>query len=115
MFRPTGPAEIDLVRRSGFKRWPHRLLGQPIFYPVTNEQYAAEIATKWNVRDNGAGFVTRFRVRESFMDRYETHQVGARHHTEWWIPAEDLDELNDNIVGEIEVVAEFQPGDNLAP
>lgn len=42
------------------------------------------------------------------MDRYSVHQVGAAHHTEWWIPAEDLEELNDNIVGIIEVIQEFR-------
>jgi hypothetical protein len=108
MYRPTGPQELELVRATGFKRRPPRLPQQPIFYPVTNEKYATEIATKWNVRDNGAGFVTRFRVRKSFAGRHATHQVGARHNTEWWIPAEELDELNDNIVGEVEVIAEFR-------
>jgi hypothetical protein len=107
MYRPTGPQELELVKQSGFKRWPPRLLGQPIFYPVTNEQYATEIATKWNVKDNGGGFVTRFQVRKFFIERYETPQVGGRHHTEWWVPAEDLEDLNDNIVGEIEVIAEY--------
>jgi hypothetical protein len=107
LFRPTGPQELELVRQSGFKRWPPRLLGQPIFYPVTNAEYATDIAAKWNVKDNGGGFVTRFQVRNAFMERYETHQVGARHHTEWWVPAEELEELNDNIVGEIEVIAEY--------
>ena len=29
-------------------------------------------------------------------------------HQEYWIPAEDLDEFNRNIVGPIEVVAEFK-------
>lgn len=29
-------------------------------------------------------------------------------HTEWWIPAEDLDELNKNIVGVIEVIGEYR-------
>jgi hypothetical protein len=51
--------------------------------------------------------VTRFEVKKTFMDRYEIHQVGASHHTEWWIPAEDLDELNENIVGLIEVIGEY--------
>jgi hypothetical protein len=27
---------------------------------------------------------------------------------EWWIPAEDLEELNSNIVGVIEVIGEFE-------
>jgi hypothetical protein len=108
MYRPTGPVELDLVKASGFKRWPPRLPEPPIFYPVTNEKYAREIALKWNVRDNGAGFVTRFHVRKAFAERYETHQVGARHNTEWWVRAEDLEELNDNIIGEIELIAEFR-------
>ena len=107
LFRPTGPEELRLVEESGYRRWPPRLEGQPIFYPVTNEQYAAEIASRWNVEESGTGYVTRFRVRKSFMDRYEVQRVGAVHHTEWWIPAADLEELNDNIVGEIEVIAEF--------
>ncbi|MFN7952505.1 MAG: hypothetical protein U0610_12335 [bacterium] len=108
VYRPTGPEEMALVRESGFRRWPPRLREQPIFYPVTNEAYAVEIATKWNVRDSGIGYVTRFRVTKTFMDRYDIHQVGASHHTEWWIPAEDLDELNANIVGEIEVLGEYR-------
>jgi hypothetical protein len=107
LYRPTGPEELKLVEESGFTTWPPRLPGQPIFYPVTNEQYAREIAGRWNVKDSGAGFVTRFEVRREFIDRYEIKRVGAAHHTEWWIPAEDLEELNKNIVGKIEVVAEF--------
>jgi hypothetical protein len=104
VFRPIGPDELLLLEANGWKRWPRRLEGQPIFYPVTNHQYATEIAAKWNVPQHGSGYVTRFRVRKSFMNRFEIHQVGARHHTEWWIPAEDLEELNDNIVGIIEVI-----------
>jgi len=108
LYKPTGPKELALVAASGFKRWPPRLPGQPIFYPVTNEDYAAEIAQKWNVRDSGYGAVTRFNVKASFMRRFEVQQVGAARHTEWWIPAEELDTLNDNIVGTIEVIQEFR-------
>lgn len=108
LFRPTGPKELALVAESGYKRWPPRLPEQPIFYPVTNQKYAEEIATRWNVRDSGAGYVTRFRVKKEFMDKYEIQTVGASNHTEWWIPAEELEELNDNIVGLIEVISEFK-------
>ena len=107
LFRPTGPEELELVRRSGFKEWPPRLPEQPIFYPVTNEAYATEIARDWNVPASGFGYVTRFRVRKSFMAQFPVQQVGGLHHTEWWVPAERLAELNANLVGPIEVVAEF--------
>ena len=108
LYRPAGPEELELVKQSDYTRWPPRLPEQSIFYPVTNEQYAKEIATQWNVRDSNVGYVTRFRVRKSFMDRYEIQQVGASYHTEWWIPTEELEELNDNIVGLIEVIGEYR-------
>jgi hypothetical protein len=44
LYRPTGPKELELVAASGYLRWPPRLDGQPIFYPVTSEEYAREIA-----------------------------------------------------------------------
>lgn len=109
LFRPTGPEELELVRESGSRRWPPRLADQPIFYPVTNERYAAEIASKWNTKHGQPGFVTKFTVRADFMRRYKIEQVGASHHTEWWVPADELEEFNDNIVGLIEVIAEY-PG-----
>lgn len=106
LYRPTGKNELKLVKESGYKRWPPRLPGQPIFYPVTNETYAIEV-NNWNVKEKGIGYVTRFEVKRSFIERYKIHTVGAKHHTEWWIPANDLEELNDNIVGEIEVIGEY--------
>ena len=99
LYRPTGPAELELVRASGSKRWPPRL----------PEQYAIQIARDWNVKASGSGFVTRFLVRSDFMSRYSVEQVGGSEHTEWWVPAEELEDLNDNIVGLIEVIHEFYP------
>ena len=115
MFRPTGPNELKLVAESEFKRWPPRLPEQPIFYPVTNEQYAIDIASAWNVKDSGIGYVTKFRVKREFVDRYKIEKVGGAHHTEWWIPAEDLDAMNDNIVGEIEVLSEYREKNKPEP
>jgi hypothetical protein len=107
LFRPVGPEELKLLQQSGFRRWPPRLPEQPIFYPVTNERYAAEIAERWNVKDSSYGAVTRFHVKADFMSKYPVQQVGASHHTEWWVPAEELEALNDHIVGIIEVIREF--------
>jgi hypothetical protein len=107
LYRPLGLQELELIVQSGYRRWPPRLPGQPFFYPVANEEYARQIAESWNVPANGAGFVARFQVKKSFMDRYPLRQVGGKQHQEWWIPAQDLDELNENIVGLIEVVGEF--------
>jgi hypothetical protein len=108
LYRPTGPEELELVKQSGYRRWSPRLPQQPIFYPVTNEQYAIDIASRWNVKDSGVGYVTCFQGLASFMNRYEVQKVGGAHHTEWWIPAEKLEELNDNIIGLIELIGELR-------
>ncbi|MFZ6760791.1 hypothetical protein ACO0K9_26590 [Undibacterium sp. Ji50W] len=107
LYRPTGPHELALVRESSYKKWPPRLPEQPIFYPVTNVDYAIQIARDWNVEASGTGYVTRFQVKKTFMDNYQIQTVGGAIHTEWWIPAEELELMNDNIVGDIEVIHTF--------
>lgn len=110
LFRPVGSDELKLIAESGFKSFPPRLPEQPIFYPVLNEDYASQIARDWNARFNSdkVGFVTRFRVRKIFLNNYERKVVGGNVHEEYWIPAEDLNEFNENIVGKIEIIAEFK-------
>jgi hypothetical protein len=107
LYRPVGPDELALIRESGFRRFPPRLPQQPIFYPVISEAYATRIARDWNVKASGAGYVTRFAVARSFLDRYQVQTAGGSEHLEYWIPAEDLAEFNENIVGPIEIISEF--------
>jgi hypothetical protein len=107
LYRPVGPKELALIVASGDREFPPRLPEQPIFYPVLNEEYAPQIARDWNVRASGAGHVTRFAVRKEFVARYSAQTVGSTVHQELWIPAEDLADMNRNIVGSIEVVAEY--------
>ncbi len=110
LYRPVGQEELDLIRESGFMAFPPRLPAQPIFYPVLNEDYATQIARDWNAKHNAikAGYVTRFRVKNEYLQRYEVQTVGGSLHQEYWIPAEDLPEFNRNIVGPIEVIAEYR-------
>ncbi|WP_425558851.1 ADP-ribosylation/crystallin J1 [Catenulispora subtropica] len=108
LWRPVGLAELALLEESGFTAWPPRLPDQPIFYPVLNEQYAAQIARDWNVAASGSGFVTRFTVATAFARRYPTRQAGGRGHLELWIPAEDVEILNAHLIGLIEVVGEHR-------
>lgn len=113
LYRPVGRKELDLISASGFREFPRRLPHQPFFYPVLNEEYAVQIARDWNTKDETSGFlgyVLRFEVRTEFLDRYEVHVAGDSRHREYWIPAEELVELNRNIVGVIRVTHEFYGG-----
>jgi hypothetical protein len=108
LYRPVGPKELALIKATGYREFPPRLPGQPIFYPVLNEEYAVQIARDWNVKDDGSGYVTRFEIDAEFAARYETQTVGGSPHKELWIPAEDLPEFNRHIIGLIAVVREFK-------
>jgi hypothetical protein len=110
LYRPVGDKELALIRDSGFRTFPPRLPHQPIFYPVLNEEYAHQIARDWNTKDPASGFagyVTRFLVDAEYMQQFDVQTVGGNVHQEYWIPAEQLDEINRHIVGLIEVVAEY--------
>jgi hypothetical protein len=115
LYRPVGPKELALIAESDWRAFPPRLPEQPIFYPVLNEAYAIQIARDWNVPASGSGYVTCFEVRSEFLARYETQTVGAAMHQELWIPAEDLAEMNRNIVGQIKVTEEFHAGAPTTP
>src|SRR5271165_2940650 len=104
LYRPTGERQLALIRESGWKVFPPRLPEQPIFYPVLNEDYAAQIARDWNTRDGGTGYVLRFDVETDYLAQFPEQTAGARVHREYWIPAEELAEFNRHIQGFIEIV-----------
>ena len=47
---------------------------------MLSEDYAIKIARDWNVPASGKGYVTRFRVRRAFLDRYGIREAGGRSH-----------------------------------
>jgi hypothetical protein len=114
LYRPVGSAELTLIEAADFKAFPPRLPDQPIFYPVTNEGYAVQIARGWNTKSNDKlGFVARFAVDSEFLQQFDRKVVGGREHEEYWIPAETLDAFNAAIVGPIEIISRFTEEDRL--
>ncbi len=112
LYRPVGQKELDLIEESGWLRFPPRLFWQPIFYPVLTENYAVRIARDWNTKDESSGFVgyvLQFKIRNKFLDQYDVQEVGGRACQEYWIPAEELDMFNENIVDRIKLLREFRP------
>jgi len=108
LYRPVGERELALVRASGWRAFPPRLPGQPIFYPVLEESYATQIARVCNTRDGGIGYVLRFEVETDYVSKFPVQIAGSRVHREYWVPAEELGIFNQHIVGTIEVIAEYR-------
>ena len=110
LYRPVGLHELRLIYESGLTAFPPRLPEQPIFYPVLNIEYARQIAFDWNTKSEPyAGYVTEFEVDGEYVSQFERKIVGGRQHEELWIPAENLVDFNQHIIGKIKVVdAKFE-------
>ena len=107
LYRPVGLFELQKLVRAELRAWPAPLPQQPIFYPVLNRAYAAQIARDWNLDDpesGFSGFVTCFRVPRAQIAGYKTRTVGGKGHKELWVPSEELAELNAAMLGPIEVL-----------
>jgi len=112
LYRPVGLAELALIFDAEMHAFPPRLPEQPIFYPVLNQQYAAQIARDWNATSapEFAGYVTEFEIAAEYARKFPTKTVGASVHEELWVPAEELPRFNSQIVGRILVNAAFFGG-----
>ena len=110
LYRPVGLKELVLILQAEAKAFPPRLTWQPIFYPVLNYDYAAQISREWNQGDEFSGyvgFVTAFDLDEEYLSKFEVQTVGADMHQELWVPAEELAEFNAEIQGFIQVIDAF--------
>ena len=111
LYRPVGLKELELIGQAHFTAFPPRLPIQPIFYPVLNFEYVAQIAREWNAQDpvsGFAGFVTKFEVEDKYAKKFDTHVVGSnRIHLELWVSAEELKEFNRHIKGSIKIEAAY--------
>lgn len=110
LYRPVGQLELELIKASGFKKFPPRLDWQPIFYPVLDYEYACTIARDWNTNDdaNGnVGYVTEFDVPHDYFMTFDVQNVGSFNHNELWVPAEELENFNSKIVHGIKIIKAF--------
>lgn len=68
------------------------------------------LAEKWNTKDEFSGYcgiITKFDLPTDYLQKYEVHNVGGFIHNELWVPSDDLNEFNSNIIGQVEIVKVF--------
>jgi hypothetical protein len=108
LYRPVSQKELQLIEQSGFRKFPPRLAEQPIFYPVTNLEYARQITVEWNMPAYGNGYVTQFEVAAPTWRSFRWKTLASGTTMNFGVAAEELDEFNRHIVGPIEVVESYE-------
>lgn len=110
LYRPVSKSELALVEKSDFSEFPPCSPEEPTFYPTLSKKEATKIARGRIAKQtpDKLAYVTKFEVKKDFLVNYEVQIGGGKPHLEYWIPAEDLEEFNRNIVGKIKVISEFK-------
>lgn len=114
LYRPVGTKELALIKATGDTAFPPRLPEQPIFYPVLNEEYAAQIARDWNAKYNEdkTGYVTGFAVRKEFLDNYEIKIVGGKHTRNTGFRRKIWKNLTETLSGRLKLLPNLAAGKN---
>lgn len=102
LYRPVGSNELAWIKKSGWTRFPTRLIKEPVFYPVIDDAFTP----KESVQQRAAtpiACIIRFHVIKDYLKKYAVQLVGADMHTELHVPSDALDDLNNNIIGLIEI------------
>jgi hypothetical protein len=98
LWRPVGLHEMVLVFEAGMRGFPPRLPEQSIFYPVLVEEYADQIASTWDTREEPfAGYVLEMEISDTYGAGFTTRTVGNNIHRELWVPSEELTEFNNQL------------------
>jgi hypothetical protein len=72
------------------------------------------LARQIEVANHYAGYVVMFDVQQQFMRQYNVTSVAYEEYEEYLIPIDDLDCLNEAIVGRVELVSCFSSMEQLA-
>ena len=110
LYCPVGLSEMQRILEEEPHAFPARQTDQPYFYPALTEGYAHQIARDWNINDHVlgyVGFVTQFRVEANYLKQFEEKVVDGSQHKQLWIPAGQLTEFNQRIIGGINVIAAY--------
>ena len=107
LYRSGGPKAPELLRQSGWTRFPPRLPEQPYF---SSRRLCPPGRARLERQGERRGLHDSFHVDAEYLSQFDAQWAGGPAHPEYWIPADRLEEFNRHIVGAIQVIAGFARG-----
>ena len=126
LFRLVGCDEYEAVKNNGFSAWLPPKSSEYFYCKINHTQtnkigydrtlgqtrkghYHQEMERKWGLQENETeSHVMKFYVRSSFLNQHLANTTGTGDRVEYRIPAMCLEDLNDNIVGEIKADSHYK-------
>lgn len=110
LYRPLSEEEYRAVEQLQFKGFPPREQGQPLFTALLSQEGATLIARRmrFEKQPRNMVYVVSFMVEDSYIRQYPVQHADQRDSRALWVPAEEVDCLNQHLVGDIRLVAKFE-------
>ena len=110
LYRPICETEYSEVKARDFHSFPPRPAEQPLFTALLSEEGASRIARRMKVENHAETnvYVVSFLVDDAYIRQFPVQDTDAHDSRALWIPAEELDILNQHLIGDIRVLAQYQ-------
>lgn len=111
LYRPISAEEYAAIEKLEFKGFPRRSAGQPLFSALLSQEGAVQIARRMRVdKPNGSdmAYVVGFLVEDAYIRQFPVQHANEPERRALWIPAEEIDILNQHLIGKIRLLDSFE-------
>ena len=110
LYRPLSAEEYRAVEEKGFTGFPPRSEEQPLFTALLSEEGATQIARHMRISKTAENliYVVSFLVDDAYIRQFPVQHANERNRRALWIPADEVDILNQHLIGKIRLIASYQ-------
>ena len=110
LYRPLSAEEYRAVEENGFTGFPPRSEEQPLFTALLSEEGATQIARHMRIAKTAENliYVVSFLVDDAYIRQFPVQHANERNRRALWIPADEVDILNQHLIGKIRLIASYQ-------
>ena len=110
LYRPVSAEDFAAIEKMEFNGFPPRGDGQQLFAALLSQEGASQIARRMRVDKQTSGdtaYVVGFLVEDAYIRQFAVQQSEEPERRALWIPAEEIDILNQHLIGKIRVLDTF--------
>ena len=110
LYRPLNAEEYREVEARNFLGFPPRSGEQPLFTALLSEEGAEQIAKHMRIAkaSENTVYVVGFHVDDAYIRQFPVQHSEERERRALWLPADEVDILNQHIIGNIRVIASYE-------
>lgn len=111
LYRPVTTSEYKAIEAKSFAGFPRSEKGkQQMFTALLSESGATEIARRMKTApgDGDVIYLMRFMVDDAYIRQFPIQNAESEERRAIWIAADEIDILNQHIIGKISVVESFR-------